>query len=128
MPTRKHADPTPSPTLCRQGSGEQRRSVTCDARWLVSDSRIEGLMSDDVLSIFPADPYWQPEQGAADRAAALAEGLAPGVPDGVDVEIDVTWHETLTVVDCGTNLEKINCPLCGASIDTEWWADILETH
>ncbi|MGW2233369.1 hypothetical protein [Streptomyces sp. NPDC001759] len=24
--------------------------------------------------------------------------------------------------------EKIACPQCGASIDTEWWADLLEAH
>jgi hypothetical protein len=85
------------------------------------------LMSDDVLSIIPTDPSWQPDQDAADRAAALAADLAPGSLD-MDVEIDVTWHETLTVVDCGSNLEKITCPLCGAAIDTEWWAELLEAH
>ncbi|MEE1838548.1 hypothetical protein ACIODX_38345 [Streptomyces sp. NPDC088190] len=46
----------------------------------------------------------------------------------MDVEIDVTWHDVITVVDCGANLERIGCPLCGASIDTEWWADLLEAH
>ncbi|MFW6692168.1 hypothetical protein [Streptomyces sp. MAR4 CNX-425] len=48
-------------------------------------------MSDDVLSVIPTDPRWQP------------------------AEIDVTWHDTLTVVDCGQNLQKIGCPHCGAS-------------
>ncbi|WP_155344655.1 hypothetical protein [Acrocarpospora pleiomorpha] len=85
-------------------------------------------MSDDVLSIIPADPYWQPERDAAERAAALAAELAPGTPDGVDVEIEVTWHESLTVVDCGSNLIKIGCPLCAASIDTEWWAELTEVR
>lgn len=85
-------------------------------------------MSDDVLSIIPTDPYWQPDQDAADHAAALAADLSPGVPDDADVEIDVTWHETLAVVDCGANLEKIGCPLCGASIDTAWWGELLEAH
>ncbi|MFE5039118.1 hypothetical protein [Streptomyces sp. NPDC056683] len=85
-------------------------------------------MSDDVLSVIPADPHWQPEPAAAERAASLMEDLAPGLPDGVDVEIDVTWHDALTVVDCGQNSEKIGCPQCGASIDTEWWADLLEAR
>ncbi|MFE9565216.1 hypothetical protein ACFYM0_29350 [Streptomyces sp. NPDC006487] len=83
-------------------------------------------MSDDVLSVIPTDPYWQPDQAAADRAAAIVTDLEPGAPD--DVEVEVTWHDTLTVVDCGENLERIGCPHCGASIDTEWWADLLETH
>ncbi|MFE6908445.1 hypothetical protein [Streptomyces erythrochromogenes] len=85
-------------------------------------------MSDDVLSVIPTDPGWQPGQEAADRAFALVEGLAPGVVDGVDVEIDVTWHDAVTAVDCGGNLVRIGCPLCGASIDTQWWADLLEDH
>ncbi|SEE31288.1 hypothetical protein SAMN04490357_7634 [Streptomyces misionensis] len=46
----------------------------------------------------------------------------------MEVEIDVTWHDTLTPVDCGDNLARIGCPHCGASIDTEWYADLLETH
>ncbi|WP_323137171.1 MULTISPECIES: winged helix-turn-helix domain-containing protein [unclassified Streptomyces] len=83
-------------------------------------------VSDDVLSVIPTDPHWQPGQAAADRAASIVEDLAPGLPDGVDVEIDVTWHDTLSVVDCGQNLQKIGCPCCGASIDTEWCADLLE--
>lgn len=60
--------------------------------------------------------------------AALAEDLAPDLPDGVEVEIDVTWHNTLTAIDCGGNLEQIGCPHCGAWIDTEWYADLLESH
>lgn len=83
-------------------------------------------MSDDVLSVIPTDPYWQPDQAAADRAAAIVTDLESEAPDDIDVE--VTWHDTLTVVDCGENLERIGCPCCRASIDTEWWADLLEAH
>ncbi|WP_432042709.1 hypothetical protein [Streptomyces cadmiisoli] len=85
-------------------------------------------MSDDVLSIIPTDPQWQPDRAAAERAAALAADLAPGPPGGTDVEIDVTWHDVLTSVDCGGNLERIGCPHCGGEIDTEWYADLLEAH
>ncbi|QIQ04105.1 hypothetical protein [Streptomyces liangshanensis] len=85
-------------------------------------------MSDDVLSIIPSDPWWQPDREAADHAVALVEELTPGVSDGVDVEIDVTWHDVVTAVDCGGNLERIGCPLCRATIGAEWWADLLEAH
>lgn len=78
--------------------------------------------------MIPTDPHWQPDQAAADRAAAIVAELVPGLPGGADVRIDVTWHDTLTVVDCGANLERIGCPHCGASIDTVWWADLLEGH
>ncbi|MCE3033276.1 hypothetical protein LXA70_22100, partial [Streptomyces sp. CMSTAAHL-2] len=85
-------------------------------------------MSDDVLSIIPTDPWWQPERAAGERAGALATELAPGLPDGVAAETEVTWYDTPTPVDCGVNLERIGCPRCGGSIDTEWWADLLEAH
>ncbi|MFJ4320881.1 hypothetical protein ACIP46_37225 [Streptomyces lavendulae] len=85
-------------------------------------------MSDDVLSIIPSDPQWQPDPAAVDRAVSLLEELAPGAADGVDVEIDVTWHDVVTVVDCGGSLEGIGCPLCQGSIDTEWWGDLIEAH
>jgi hypothetical protein len=82
-------------------------------------------VSDNVLSIIPTDPHWQPDQTAADRAAAIIAELAPD-PDGVDVDINIDWHDTITVVDCGANLERIGCPTCGALIDTQWWSDLLE--
>lgn len=85
-------------------------------------------MSDDVLSVIPTDPQWQPDEAAADRLAEVVTEVAPGLPGRVDVEIDVTWHDVIAVVDCGVNLERIGCPLCGVSTDTEWWADVLEAH
>ncbi|MFI1094424.1 hypothetical protein [Streptomyces sp. NPDC020917] len=85
-------------------------------------------MSDDVLSVIPTAPHWQPDQAAADRLLSIVEELAPGLEGGVDVDIDVTWHDKVTVVDCGSNLEWITCPLCAASIDTEWWEDLVEAH
>ncbi|WP_426569286.1 hypothetical protein [Streptomyces canus] len=37
-------------------------------------------MSDDVLSVIPTDPHWQPDRAGADRTAARATKLAH--PDG----------------------------------------------
>ncbi|MFJ7157152.1 hypothetical protein ACIQUQ_19680 [Streptomyces sp. NPDC101118] len=82
-------------------------------------------MSDDVLSVIPSDPRWQPDRDAADRVIALVTDLTPGVAHGVDVEIDVTWHDVVTVVHCGENLERIGCPLCRADIDAQWWGDLV---
>lgn len=82
-------------------------------------------MSENILSIIPTDPRWQPEPEAADRARALLAQLAPN-PDRTDDELTAEWHETITVVDCGANLERITCPQCGSAIDTEWWGDLLE--
>ena len=83
-------------------------------------------MSDDVVSVIPADPYWQPSREVGHRAAELVAGLVSGRPDADDVDIDVSWHDVVTVVDCGENFERIGCPLCAASIDVRWWGDLLE--
>ncbi|MFI5689062.1 hypothetical protein [Streptomyces sp. NPDC051636] len=85
-------------------------------------------MSDDVLSVIPTDPHWQPERAAGERAAALVTEPAPGHPDGVDAETDVDWYDTLTVVDCGQNLRRIGCPHCGSEIDRAWYEDLVEDH
>ncbi|GCD48389.1 hypothetical protein [Streptomyces paromomycinus] len=82
-------------------------------------------MSDDVLSIIPVDPWWQPEGDAVERVVQLVKKLVPGTDHGADMEIDVWWHDTMALVDCGTNLETISCPWCRAAIDTEWWSDAL---
>jgi hypothetical protein len=84
-------------------------------------------VSDDVLSVIPIDPYWQPDPTAGDTATAIVRALAPD-PDGVTVEIRTSWHETVTLVDCGANLERIGCPACGANADTEWWQDLMEAR
>ncbi|WP_329139004.1 hypothetical protein OG552_32250 [Streptomyces sp. NBC_01476] len=84
-------------------------------------------MSDNVLSVIPTDPWWQPGREAAGRARDLVVTFVdPDAPSGVDVDTDVTWHDTVAVVDCGSNLERIGCPQCGAEIDTEWWRDLLD--
>lgn len=82
-------------------------------------------MSENVLSVIPADPHWQPGHESAARARDLLAQFAPD-SDRPESELKAEWHETVTVVDCGANLERIGCPLCGAEIDTEWWADLLE--
>ncbi|GAA1672593.1 hypothetical protein GCM10009745_14230 [Kribbella yunnanensis] len=85
-------------------------------------------MSDDILSVIPADPNWQPDQAAADRLAALATELSPRIPNGTDVRVEATWYDALTAIDPGECLETITCPLCAAAIDLQWWADVLERN
>ncbi|MFF8401706.1 hypothetical protein ACF06P_08745 [Streptomyces sp. NPDC015684] len=83
-------------------------------------------MSDDVLSIIPSDPQWQPDRDTAARVVALVEDLTASAADGAEVEM--TWHDVVVVVDCGTNLERIGCPLCQGTLDRQWWGDLLEDH
>ncbi|MEU6377651.1 hypothetical protein [Streptomyces sp. NPDC046909] len=85
-------------------------------------------MSEDVLSVIPTDPYWQPEEAAALRAQALVTELTGGLAPDTSVEIDVDWYELPSVVDSAQNLERIACPRCRGRIDLEWWADLIEDN
>ncbi|WP_234334167.1 hypothetical protein [Streptomyces sp. NRRL B-1347] len=83
-------------------------------------------MSDDKLSVIPSNPHWQPGQDAADRAAAVLTEFATG--SGDTGEVEVMWYDTATFVDCGANLDRIECPRCDAPLDIGWWADRMGTH
>lgn len=83
-------------------------------------------MSDNILSIIPADPHWQPAAETADAAMSVFRRLAPQLDGFVTTEYRITWHDQVTAVDCGANLERIECPVCQNAVDVEWWADLLE--
>jgi hypothetical protein len=85
-------------------------------------------MSDDVLSVIPTDPHWQPDRPAAERATTLVTVLTGGLAVDTDVEVDVDWYDAPSVVDSGQNLTRIRCPHCRGSIDLDWWADLVEDH
>ncbi len=76
-------------------------------------------VSDDYLTVIPTDPWWQPAEEAAERAAAVVAALLPDRDGGGEQE--VTWHDTVEVVTCGQNLERIRCPGCGADLSMRWW-------
>jgi len=57
-------------------------------------------------------------------AAILRRLMEEADPD--EGELEVYWHERIRAVDCGENLERITCPLCRGSIDTEWYMELLE--
>jgi hypothetical protein len=81
-------------------------------------------VSENVLSVIPTDPYWRPGKESADRAAVLADSLCPA--DGLGRQVDVRWTDSPVFIDCGQNLERIGCPVCGASVDVEWWLDLMD--
>ena len=84
-------------------------------------------MSDNCLTVIPTDPYWQPSQDAADRAAAVLSAMLPD--DGARRGMDVMCHDSVEVVVCGANLEKISCPHCGAECASAWWGEaVSERH
>jgi hypothetical protein len=52
-------------------------------------------MSDEVLSVIPADPRWQPERHDAFRAVAVAADL---VPEADETDIEVRWLDAVTAI------------------------------
>lgn len=76
-------------------------------------------MSDCILKIIPADPYYRvSEQNMLNILRYLKSNIKAD-------QIDAEASEAPAFVDCGGNLEKIECPLCGAVIDFDWWSDAM---
>lgn len=84
------------------------------------------LVSDDVLSVVPSDPHWQPDPATGHHVAQLVKSLSLVDGDGGWCEVD--WHDDVALVDCGGNLARIGCPSCGRQLDDEWWRDLLEAR
>ena len=40
--------------------------------------------------------------------------------------VEYRTSETPSFVDCGSNLEKIVCPICGAEISFDWWGQAMQ--
>ncbi|MCX5559747.1 hypothetical protein [Streptomyces sp. NBC_00038] len=80
-------------------------------------------MSGNFLTVIPTDPYWQPSRDVADRAAAVLSGMLPD--DDAHRGLEAKWHDSVEVVYCGANLEKISCPHCGADLASAWWGEAV---
>ncbi|MBK3639363.1 zinc ribbon domain-containing protein [Streptomyces sp. MBT33] len=78
-------------------------------------------MSDNYLTVIPTDPYWQPGRDAADRTAAALSRMLPD--DDARRGLEAKWNDGVEVVWCGSNLERILCPRCGAECAPDWWAE-----
>lgn len=83
-------------------------------------------MSENILSVIPADPFWQPAPEAADAAMEVLQRLTPQLEGFVTTEYRISWHEEVAAVDCGENLQRIGCSACDEAIGLEWWCDLLE--
>jgi hypothetical protein len=78
-------------------------------------------VSDTILRLYAADPDYRADPPTAARAKDALELMFPGA-DQIDVEV----YPTVTLIDCGENLERIVCPHCGATIGVDWWGDRLD--
>ncbi len=77
-------------------------------------------MSEYIVKIIPRNPFFKASTPALSSAKAFLEGQIH-----CD-SIAVTSSETPLFIDCGTNLEKIFCPSCGAALDFGWWGDAMD--
>jgi hypothetical protein len=77
-------------------------------------------LSDEILSVIPADPQWQPSQDGADRAVRALNALTPE-DDGTKA----TWHDATVFVDCGSLFYEVACPRCDSVLDRTWLRDRL---
>ncbi|MEU6272032.1 zinc ribbon domain-containing protein [Streptomyces populi] len=80
-------------------------------------------MSDNYLTVIPADPYWRPGEDVAERAADALSRMLPD--DDARRGLEAKWHDGVEVVWCGSNLKRISCPHCGAECPLDWWADAV---
>ena len=78
-------------------------------------------ISDCIVKILPADPFCRVPAGALRDAKTFLETHLRC--DFVEMEA----NDTPVFVDCGANLERISCPLCGAEIDFAWWGEVMDS-
>ncbi|MEV6785756.1 hypothetical protein [Streptomyces sp. NPDC051098] len=80
-------------------------------------------MSDNYLTVIPTDPYWRPGRDPADRATAALSRMLPD--DDARRGLEAKWHDSVEVVDCGANLERISCRHCGGEFASGWWGETV---
>lgn len=76
-------------------------------------------MSDVIEKIIPVNPFIKIPIGDLQAARDL-------ISDKVSYDsITVDTSESPVFIDCGENLESINCPQCGAQISFEAWGELM---
>ena len=76
-------------------------------------------MSDYIIKIIPTDPYYHMD---GQKINKIVDDLKIRI--NAD-EIDLKTYDTPAFIDCGSNLEKVMCPICGATIDFDWWSEAM---
>jgi hypothetical protein len=79
-------------------------------------------MSDNILRLIPTVPDYVPDAEAQNQARKL---LASHLPQAREVYIELS--DTVRFVDQGGNFERVRCPVCGVTLETEWWQQAMDT-
>jgi hypothetical protein len=78
-------------------------------------------MSDTVCKIIPADPNTKISPDKMDAVKKYIEAILKC--DSVNVQ----YSDNPKFIDCGSNLEKIKCPICGRELGFDWWQGAMST-
>lgn len=77
-------------------------------------------MSDTIKKIIPCNPY---SKSVKEKSEQITNYLK-AVIEAKDYEL--LDYDVPQFVDCGSNLEEINCPYCESALDFEWWGEAME--
>ena len=77
-------------------------------------------MSDIMYKIIAREPDFA-------LVSDVAEDVVEYLKACVSAEsIAIKLHGQVVFIDCGGNLERITCPICGAELNFEWWGEAME--
>lgn len=77
-------------------------------------------MSDYAVKIIPTNPYYHMD---GQNAQKITDALKTKI---IADNIELKTYDTPMFIDCGSNLEKIICPVCGETIDFDWWSETMD--
>ena len=72
-------------------------------------------MSSYIIKVIPTDPYYHID---GQKICKIVDCLKRRITAD---NIELKMYDSPAFIDCGSNLEKIICPICGATIDFAWW-------
>jgi hypothetical protein len=78
-------------------------------------------MSDSILKIIPADPYFIPAENAQQAALKMLLSWLPNA----DI-VNGTASDEVNFVDPGLNLLRVICPACGHELDMMDWQGLMD--
>jgi hypothetical protein len=78
-------------------------------------------VSDNILSIIPADPEYVPPPAAQQMALAMFSSYV-----GTADQILIVVTEDIEFINPGENFESVTCPVCSADL-AAWWQGAMET-
>ena len=78
-------------------------------------------MSHNILRLIATEPEYVPDPRQQQAGQHL---LATFV--GRSTEVRGTVEDDVAFVDCGANMDRMSCPLCGAPLAKPWWDESMD--